>query len=156
MDFWKSNVHWDSLVFVFVSSRLVTQGLNKTKWPTLMSFCKSMDTLFLSDILINCSRCWRWGVIGIDWEGLPGQLLRWIITLPGTVLYETKIRVCFTEERLFGFGSARRLIWGFYCCWEHLPLMCSYGLKHCLKMIWGGASATCWFGKCFSQALFIC
>lgn len=35
-----------------------------------------------------------------------------------------------------------------------LPLMWSYGLMHCLKMIWGGASVTCWFGKCFKTGSF--
>lgn len=70
---------------LFVSSQLVNQGFYKTNWLTLMSFCKSLDTLCLPDILINCSRCWGWGVIDTHWKALPGQLLQWIIILPGTV-----------------------------------------------------------------------
>lgn len=69
-----------------------TQALMKDLTANIDVILLNYGHFFLFDILVNCTRCWRWGVISKDWEELAGQQLQWIITLSGTIFYETKIR----------------------------------------------------------------
>lgn len=136
-----------SFVLVFVASCSSNRNWQDWTQALMKDLTANIDVMlqnnghffFLLDILVNCSRCWRWGVISKDREELAGQQLQWIITISGT-LY-------FLWEKDKGLGLPRRvfLVLAQLAAWSG-----SFMAAECICH-WCGGSDWCiasrWFGE---------